>query len=67
MPIRTGISAQQGIISISETSRNHIGQDLGNTGVEAKHLLFLSSKPPYLFRRHEQGHCHVEDGNVQNQ
>ena len=32
----TGISAKQGIISISETYRNHMGQDLGNAGGEAK-------------------------------
>ena len=38
-----------------------------NMGGEANYLLFLSSKTPYLFRRHEQGHCHEEDGNVQNQ
>ena len=42
MPVRTGISAQQGIISILETLRNHTGQDLENTGGEAKRLLFLS-------------------------
>ena len=46
MPVGTGISAQQGMLSISETKRNHMGQGLGNTGVEAKQLLFLSSKPP---------------------
>ena len=44
MPVGTGISAQQGILSISETKRNHMGQGLGNAGVEAKQLLFLSSK-----------------------
>ena len=26
--------------------KNHMGQDLGNTGGEAKQLLFLSSKTP---------------------
>ena len=34
MHIETGISAQQGMISISETKRNHIVQGLGNTGAE---------------------------------
>ena len=29
---RTGIPAQQGMLSISETKRNHMGQGLGNTG-----------------------------------
>ena len=33
-----------GMISISETKRNHMGQGLGNMGDEAKRLLFLSSK-----------------------
>ena len=52
MPVGTGISAQQGMLSISETKRNHMGQGLGNTGGgvggggEAKQLLFLSSKTP---------------------
>ena len=32
MPVGTGISAQQGMLSISETKRNHMGQGLGNTG-----------------------------------
>ena len=36
MPVGTGISAQQGMLSISETKRNHMGQGLGNTGGEAK-------------------------------
>ena len=31
MPIGTGISAQQGMLSISETKRNYMGQGLGNT------------------------------------
>ena len=50
MPVGTGISAQQGMLSISETKRNHMGQGLGNMGGggggggEAKQLLFLSSK-----------------------
>ena len=39
MPVGTGISAQQGMLSISETKRNHMGQGLGNTGGEAKQLL----------------------------
>ena len=30
--VGTGISAPQGMISISETKRNHMGQDLENTG-----------------------------------
>ena len=47
MPVGTGISAQQGMLSISETKRNHMGQGQGNTGGgEAKQLLFLSSKTP---------------------
>ena len=44
MPVGTGISAQQGMLSISETKINHMGQGLGNTGGETKQLLFLSSK-----------------------
>ena len=64
MPVGTGISAQQGMLSISETKRNHMGQGLENTGGEAKPLLFLSSKTPLLLRRYELGHCHVEDGHV---
>ena len=40
MPVGTGISAQQGMFSISETKRNHMGQGLENTGGEAKQLLF---------------------------
>ena len=64
MPVGTGISAQQEMLSISETKRNHIGQGLGNTGGEAKQLRFLSSKTPLLLRRYELGHCHVEDGHV---
>ena len=31
MPVGTGISSQQGMLSISETKRNHMGQGLGNT------------------------------------
>ena len=46
VPVGTGISVQQGMLSISETKRNHMGQGLGNTGGEAKQLLFLSSKMP---------------------
>ena len=52
MPVGTGISAQQGMLSISETKRNHMGQVLGGGGGgvggcgEAKQLLFLSSKMP---------------------
>ena len=53
MPVGTGISGQQGMLSISETKINHMGQGLGNTGGgggggggEAKQLLFLSSKTP---------------------
>ena len=49
MHVGNGISAQQGMISISETKRYHMGQGLGNTGGgggEAKQLLFLSSKTP---------------------
>ena len=44
MHVGTGISAQQGMISVSETKRNHMWQGLVNTGVEAKQFLFLSSK-----------------------
>ena len=29
MPVGTGISAQQGMLSISETKRNHMGQGRG--------------------------------------
>ena len=50
MHVGTGISAQQGMISVSETKRNDMGQRLGNTGrggggggVRQK-LFFLSSK-----------------------
>ena len=32
MPVGTGISAQQGMLSISETKRNHMGQGLGAGG-----------------------------------
>ena len=32
MPVGTGISAQQGMLSILVTKRNHMGQGLGNTG-----------------------------------
>ena len=32
MPVGTGISAQQGMLSISETKRNHMGQGLGGGG-----------------------------------
>ena len=32
------------MISISETKRNHMGQGLGNTGVEEKQLLFVLQK-----------------------
>ena len=42
VPVGTGISAQQVMLSISETKRNHMGQGLGNMGGEAKQLLFLS-------------------------
>ena len=31
VPVGTGISTQQGMLSISETKRNHMGQGLGNT------------------------------------
>ena len=51
MPVGTGISTQQVMLSILETKRNHMGQGLGNTGGGgggggggAKQLLFLSSK-----------------------
>ena len=40
------------------------GARSGEYGGEAKQLLFLSSKTPYLLRRDELGHCHVEDGHV---
>ena len=59
MHVGTGISAQQGMISISETKRNHMGQGLGNTGVRQNiYFVFLQK------RRYERGHCHVEDGHV---
>ena len=32
MPVGTGISAQQGMLSISETKRNHMGQGLWGGG-----------------------------------
>ena len=32
VPVRTGISVQQGMISIAETKSNHIRQGLGYTG-----------------------------------
>ena len=32
MPVGTGISAHQGMLSISETKRNHMGQGLGGGG-----------------------------------
>ena len=54
-------------IPISQTKRNHMGQGLGNTGGEAKQLLFFlqkKKKTPFLLRRYESGHCHVEDGHV---
>ena len=55
MHVRTGISTQQGMVSISETKRNHMRQGLGNTGggggggggwegAVEKQLLFLFSK-----------------------
>ena len=34
MPVGTSISLQQGMISISETKRNQMGQGLGNKGGE---------------------------------
>ena len=47
MHVGTGISAQQGMISISETKQNHMGQGPGIMGGEEKQLqLFLSSKTP---------------------
>ena len=48
MHVGTGISAQQGMISVLETNRNHMGQGLGNMSGEEKQLLFLSSKTPKL-------------------
>ena len=59
MPVGTGISAQQRMLSISETKRNHMGQGLGGGGAgaggggwgrgrvggsEAKQLLFVLQK-----------------------
>ena len=41
MPVGTGISAQQGMLSISETKKNHMGQGLGHTGGEAKSYFFF--------------------------
>ena len=32
MLVRTGISAQQGLISVSVTKKNHMSQGLGNIG-----------------------------------
>ena len=37
----TGISAQQGMLSISETKRNHMGLGLGNTGGEQNSYFFF--------------------------
>ena len=38
------ISAQQGMLSISETKRNHMGQGLGNTGGKANSYFFFLQK-----------------------
>ena len=38
--LSTGISAQQGMLSISETKRNHMGQGLGGGGGGGKTLTF---------------------------
>ena len=62
MHVETGISAQQGTISISETKRNHMGQGLGNTGGKAKQLFFSFFENAATM--YERGHCHVEDGHV---
>ena len=77
MHVGTGISAQQGMNSISKTKRNYIGQGLGNTGggggggggggARGKTVTFL-----FLQKRrnvcggtmYERGHCHVEVGHV---
>ena len=78
MPVGTGISAQQGMLSISETKRNHMGQGLGNRGggggggrgggggVRQNSYFFFLQKQK---RRNycggmSWGHCHVEDGHV---
>ena len=42
--VGTGISAQQGMLSISETKRNHMGQGLGNTGVRQNSYFFFLQK-----------------------
>ena len=60
MPVGTGTSTQQGMLSISETKTKRGGGGGGG----AKQLLFLSSKTPLLLRRYELGYCHVEDGHV---
>ena len=47
MPVGTDISAQQGMIQISETKKKSHGTrpgEYGTGGGEAKQLLFLSSK-----------------------
>ena len=49
MPVGTGISGQQGMLSISETKRNHMGQGLGNTaggggGVRQNSYFFFLQK-----------------------
>ena len=54
MPVGTGISAQQGMLSISERKKKSHGARSGEYrgggggvgGGEAKQLLFLSSKTP---------------------
>ena len=53
MPVGTGISAQQGMLSISETKRNHMGQGLGNTGLgggvgrQNSYFFFLQKRRNY--------------------
>ena len=49
MPVGTGISVQQGMLSISETKRNHMGQGLGNTGGvrQNSYFFFLQKRRNY--------------------
>ena len=64
---------QQGMLSISETKRNHMGQGLGNTWVggggggevrQNSYFFFLQKRRNYCGGMSCMGHCHVEDGHV---
>ena len=64
--VGTGISTQQGMISIyfGNKKKSHRARSGEYMGWGGKKLLSLPSKMPYLLRRYEQEHCHVEDGHV---